>query len=1252
MDFLQLAHKYGEDDYRLLKENPSLKNMYMFSDWTGGCLDLAGGKPGDRYLILGATVGLVQWLLKRQAQVVVFEPDPEQNTFLFELFKNYPVKLAGDLERLKAESFDFLALFGAEYFSRLPACMEKLHPLGKLVLAFDNPLGVNYICGAPGDRVKMSLSQVKKLLETVGVDAYQVYYPFPDYRLAEVVFSDACLPRKGELHQIHAHDYPPFAPVDPDVLLETALLEGEFPAHTNSYVIISGRSQRIYAKYNRTRRPCYQIKTEILQDRDQKYVLKTPLRKEGAAHIQGLLAAPGLLSQAAPEVNYVKAKEMDGGACFEYIQGESLRVHLHNRIGKGECSVFTEEVRRCLKQILGPDPVNIDGIFDNFLVNKGGIYAIDYEWTDCRALLPGGTDRKTFIYCRVLAHFYQGARASLESAYGIDSLEKFLALFGFDQKALAYYQETEEFFQKAVHGDYQEVYLDNYFVDILRGPQIDSMRKEYRILKERSKVLIQSVKEKDMAIRKMHQIKVLTDNHVHNLEIMIEDLHRENGEMAKTLVYLNRHEALIFKVRRRIGRFFQRLFPKDSIRQKKLAYGIFMVTHPIRYFKQVTSEEGKNLIEGDFKIGSIYKEQGRLNFLQEEAPAVSIVIPVYNQIHYTYACLLSILKQTKGVTYEVIVADDVSTDATRELEKFVQGIVISRNTVNQGFLKNCNQAAAKARGKYILFLNNDTTVGENWLAPLVSRLEQDPAVGMVGSKLIYPDGRLQEAGGIIWQDGSGWNYGRLDDPHKHEYNYARDVDYISGASIMLSRSLWQEIGGFDERFAPAYCEDSDLAFEVRKRGLRVVYEPKSVVTHYEGVSNGTDVNGTGLKRYQVENSIKLREKWKEELQKQYPNEGEKHLFRARERSRGKKIVLFVDHYVPTYDKDAGSKTTFQYIKLLLSQGFGVKFLPDNFLDTPPYTGALEELGVEVLYGRSMQGEIWDWIEDHAPDLHLVYLNRPHIATKYVDFIKERTGLKVVYYGHDLHFLRERREYDLTGDVEKKRESEYWKSMELTLMQKVDMSYYPSQIEVDYLHTLDESLAVKAITAYVYEDLKEREYVPDTREGVLFVGGFSHPPNADACIYFLENMWDAIYEKIQAPFYIVGSNGGEDMQALHNPEKGILFKGFVSDEELADLYRQVKLVVVPLRYGAGVKGKVIEALHEGLPVVTTSVGAEGIEGAEQCMKIADTPKDFIRMVSQLYFDGDRLLQLHTRATEYILKRHSPQAVWQGIAEDFQ
>ena len=492
----------------------------------------------------------------------------------------------------------------------------------------------------------------------------------------------------------------------------------------------------------------------------------------------------------------------------------------------------------------------------------------------------------------------------------------------------------------------------------------------------------------------------------------------------------------------------------------------------------------------------------------------------------------------------------------------------------------------------------------------------------------------------------------MDDPDKAEYNYVKDVDYISGAAILIDADLWKQIGGFDERFAPAYCEDSDLAFEVRKAGYRVVYQPLSKVIHFEGVSNGTDVHGSGLKRYQVENSRKLKEKWSEEFKRQCVNTGSPNPFRARERSMGKPVILVVDHYVPTFDKDAGSKTTFQYLKMFLKMGYAVKFLGDNFLREEPYTTVLQQMGVEVLYGREYVAGIWDWLDRNGKEIAIAYLNRPHIASKYVDYIAEHTDMKIIYYGHDLHFLREFREYELTGDLKKRRDSEYWKSVEFSLMHKAAVSYYPSDVEIQAIRALDETVPVKAITAYVFDEFLEnvnRAFAK--REGLLFVGGFAHPPNADAVLWFAREVFPRIRERLTVTFYVVGSRVTEEIRALESPGNGIVVKGFVSEEELSALYQSCRIVVVPLRYGAGVKGKVVEAVYNGAPVVTTSVGSEGIPDVGQALVIEDTAEAFAEAVVSLYGDLDRLEALSDAAQDYIRRHFSTEAAWSVIRDDF-
>lgn len=328
------------------------------------------------------------------------------------------------------------------------------------------------------------------------------------------------------------------------------------------------------------------------------------------------------------------------------------------------------------------------------------------------------------------------------------------------------------------------------------------------------------------------------------------------------------------------------------------AHGIKGVWHRIKekIYGSPTSVEVKCRLELIERVS--YKTRP---LPQADSPLVSIVIPVYNQFDYTYKCILSVINTVRDVTYEIIIGDDMSTDKTKNIRKYFPEIIVSINESDHGFLMNCNRAAKLARGKYICFLNNDTQVQEGWLSNLVRLIESDEKIGMVGSKLVYPNGLLQEAGGIIWSDANGCNFGRGKDPEMPEYNYVKEVDYISGASIMIRMSLWNEIGGFDERYKPAYYEDSDLAFEVRKHGYKVMYQPESVAVHFEGVSNGTDLN-SGLKKYQVENREKFAAKWSSELKAQYPNPS-KIAMMARERNLGKKSILMIDHYVPTFDKD-------------------------------------------------------------------------------------------------------------------------------------------------------------------------------------------------------------------------------------------------------------------------------------------------------------------------------------------------------------
>ncbi len=626
-----------------------------------------------------------------------------------------------------------------------------------------------------------------------------------------------------------------------------------------------------------------------------------------------------------------------------------------------------------------------------------------------------------------------------------------------------------------------------------------------------------------------------------------------------------------------------------------------------------------------------------IEFPVYEQPKVSIIIPAYNGWSMNYSCLHSIFNHTMGVSYEIIFADDNSTDESANIKDYIKNIIVVRNKENLGFLKNCNHAVSFAQGEYIHFLNNDTRVTDGWLTSLVDLMDKDPNIGLAGSKLVYPNGLLQEAGGIIWNDASGWNFGHKQNPESPEYNYVKEVDYISGASILVRKSCWEKLGGFDERYVPAYYEDTDLAFAIRNLNMKVVYQPLSVVVHYEGFSHGSDHNEntglTNIKSYQQLNKSKFYEKWSNVLINKPDNAI--NVFWARDNSYNKKTIVIIDHYVPHFDKDAGSRLTFRMLSLLVKLGYNVKFIGDNFYKHEPYTTVLQQMGIEVLYGPWYRDNWKSWIADNEKYIDFFFVHRPHIATKYIDAIRSITNSKIVYFGHDLHYLRELRQYEIEKDPQLLKSSEKWKKIETELVKKSDIALTLSIDEKNILERDTQSDRIHILPAYYYTRFNDP--IPDfsDRNNLLFVGGFSHEPNEDGVIWFANQVLPLIQQTIpDIKLLIVGSNPPETIKNLASPNKQVL--GYVTEEELQKLYDHSKVVVIPLRYGAGVKGKTIEALHHAVPFVTTSIGIEGMENIDEVTQGYNRPDDFANAVIDLYNNNAMLVSQSKKGVDYANK----------------
>ena len=600
-------------------------------------------------------------------------------------------------------------------------------------------------------------------------------------------------------------------------------------------------------------------------------------------------------------------------------------------------------------------------------------------------------------------------------------------------------------------------------------------------------------------------------------------------------------------------------------------------------------------------------------FPQHEEVDVSIIIPVFNQLEYTHACLASLQAVQEQPRFEVIVVDDCSTDGTSEVVTRIPGVVYLRNDSNSGFIASCNTGAKAACGKYLVFLNNDTLVKPGWLTALIDTFAEERRAGSVGSKLVYPDGRLQEAGGIIWRDASGWNYGKFDDPGKPDYNYLREVDYCSGAALMIPKALFESVGGFDSRYAPGYYEDTDLAFKVRQAGYKVLYQPLSEVTHYEGATGGTDLSA-GAKRYQAVNRSTFAEAWADELITRPANGDVAFL---RQAPPGRKNILVIDHHLPMPDRDSGSLRMFQILKLLHELGHRVTFVPDNLADIPPYTAELQKRGINVVHHPYLK-KVRDYLIAHGSEFDVVVLSRCQFARKHIADVRlYAPQSRIIFDTVDLHFLREEREAGLTGDLEIRRKAQETKQWEYDLVDQSDETWVVSSTEQRLLQKEWPDKSFQLVSNIV--DVPGSNTPFALRRDWLFIGGFQHPPNIDAVLFFLKQIYPLINEHLgDAKFYIIGDKIPPEIVTLANEK--IIVAGLQRD--VRPFFESVRLSVAPLRYGAGVKGKINQSMGFGVPVVATSVATEGtkLNDREEIL-VADTPEDFARAVIELYESED-------------------------------
>jgi glycosyltransferase involved in cell wall biosynthesis len=488
----------------------------------------------------------------------------------------------------------------------------------------------------------------------------------------------------------------------------------------------------------------------------------------------------------------------------------------------------------------------------------------------------------------------------------------------------------------------------------------------------------------------------------------------------------------------------------------------------------------------------------------------------------------------------------------------------------------------------------------------------------------------------VWQNGAAFHYGWGGSPDDRRYNFAREVDYCSGASLLVRREIFERLGGFDRRYAPAYYEDVDICFGVRSLGYRVVYQPMSRLVHYEGATAGQDAT-VGFKRYQTINRAKFVEKWQAVLEREQLPEDSTRTVEASNRSRAPLVFVF-DERIPTPDRDAGSARMLHILKSLARSCRPV-FVPLNRPHGIEYERLLWKEGIEtaniVDYARLLRER----------DFRAAVLSRPLVADGLIDSLSRiKPSLKIVFDMVDTYFIRLEREHMSTGDARRAEEAARYRQIELRLARASNLVWCASSADRDTVASEAPEIRIEIIpTIHPLRARTRRTFA--ARAHLLFLGNFAHRPNADAVHHFMRDIFPLVRRALPGvKLYVVGDNATPEIAAYASAEVEVL--GYVPDVE--PFFRNCRLMVVPLRYGAGIKGKLGESLSYGLPVVTTSIGAEGfgLTGGVEAL-IADEPQEFAAAVVRAYEREDLWEQLSERGHRHIEKHFTPEAVAEVI-----
>jgi O-antigen biosynthesis protein len=604
-------------------------------------------------------------------------------------------------------------------------------------------------------------------------------------------------------------------------------------------------------------------------------------------------------------------------------------------------------------------------------------------------------------------------------------------------------------------------------------------------------------------------------------------------------------------------------------------------------------------------------------------PQISIIIYAENYPDFTHKCLVQIATWIDKTSWEieVILIEDGATNS--ELYALISGLWILKNSVKNyqklGFFASIQRASTKARGKWLLALRQDILLTQTAFERTIDRFQKQPT-GILFPKIFYPQRELMSAGGTIWQDGDLSSFGEHDFSKEPEYNYLRSLDFGLPIAFTIETSVWHSYGHYPENHSSDYAI-ADLCLSLKhQHNLKILYDPKVEMECQYGYPKAM------IQSPPPEFLLK----WQNLLSSQ-PTKTVGLLPR-----RDRPTILIIDTLVPAYDKESGSLRLFQIMRILLDLGYDLIFLPHEGHEQEPYTTVLEELGIEVLYFSYKQTDWLDRLIRRLSLIQIAWVCRPELCERYFPILKQNPEIKIIYDTIDLHFLRLKRGWEMDPD----REPEWQKmqQLEFQMAQKADLTLVVTEVEKEIL--IDAQAHEVKVIPNIHQIYTQPIPSFSDRSNLLFIGGYYHKPNVDAVLWLCNQIMPLIWQiQPEIKLTLLGSNPSPEVLSLESDR--VTVPGYIANVESYFLNHRV--FIAPLRYGAGMKGKIGQSLSYGLPTITTTIGAEGMGLSDrQNVLIANSGTEIAKAVLNLY-ENTELWQSLSQASFEVIRPFTYDAV---------